>query len=130
MREVNVVATKHWDEIYAAKAPDTVSWFQAKPALSLELITLANADRDAHIVDAGSGASTLIDALLDAGRSNITAVDIAAQALDASKKRLGARAAFVNWVVADLTRVQLPRQSVDVWHDRAVFHFLKRACDR
>jgi ubiquinone/menaquinone biosynthesis C-methylase UbiE len=122
--------TRHWDEIYAAKAPEAVSWFQAKPSLSLELITRANADRDAHIFDAGSGASFLIDALLDTGHTHITALDIAAQALNASKKRLGARAALVNWVVADLTRVRLPRQSVDVWHDRAVFHFLKRTCDR
>ncbi len=122
--------TKHWDDVYIAKAPDAVSWFQARPELSLALITRAAAKRDAHIVDAGSGASTLIDALLDTGYSSITAIDIAAQALDASKKRLGARAARVNWIVADLTRVQLLRHSVDVWHDRAVFHFLKRACDR
>ncbi len=120
----------HWSDVYASKASDAVSWFQAKPELSLELITRANADYQAHIVDAGSGASTLIDALMDTGYTNITAIDIAAQALGASQKRLGARAANVKWVVADLTQVQLPGQSVDIWHDRAVFHFLTRASDR
>ncbi len=123
-------ASQHWNDIYSAKAVDSVSWFQPRPTVSLELILRAASARDAHVLDAGSGASTLIDALLDAGFSNITAVDIAEPALAASKRRLGERAHAVNWRVADLTRMQLPKASVDIWHDRAVFHFLRRGADR
>ena len=121
----------HWEGIYATKPTDGVSWFQPRPALSRDLIALAaGGNRQARILDAGSGASTLIDALLDDGFTQISALDISRHALDHSRARLGARADAVNWIVADVTRAALPPASVDIWHDRAVFHFLTRAASR
>jgi ubiquinone/menaquinone biosynthesis C-methylase UbiE len=121
---------QHWEDIYATKAVDDVSWFQAQPTQSLELIKACAPNPSAHIFDAGSGASTLLDALLDNGYARVTALDISSHALEKSKLRLGSRADKIDWLVADITQVKLPESSVDVWHDRAVFHFLTRASDR
>ena len=125
---------EHWEGIYTHKHTADLSWYQPRPMLSLDLITRAEPNVAAHIVDAGSGTSMLIDALLDRGYQQITAVDISAAALAQSQTRLGPHAARVNWVVADVTQsqfpIQLPHPSVDVWHDRAVFHFLTRAPQR
>lgn len=120
----------NWENIYQTKAPDTVSWYQAKPALSLALIARAISSRNAHLIDIGSGASTLLDLLLENGYQNITAVDISAAALRVAQQQLGLRAAQVKWIEADVTQLRLPPNSVDVWHDRAVYHFLTRTCDR
>jgi SAM-dependent methyltransferase len=124
-------ATEHWDAIYTSKQTDGVSWFQTRPQTSLALIASAAAGHSAaRILDAGSGASTLIDALLDAGHTQVSALDISQHALDHTRARLGPRAPQVNWIVTDLTHAALPPRSVDIWHDRAVFHFLRRASDR
>ena len=120
----------HWENIYQTKSPNDLSWFQPKPTHSISLITHTTVDRQATIVDVGSGATTLVAALLDAGYTNIFAVDIAASALTRAKAHLGSRADQVNWLEADVMRLQFPENSVDVWHDRAVFHFLTRTCDR
>ncbi len=120
----------HWETIYQNKLPTDVSWFQPKPTHSLALIQRSTSDPAAHIVDIGSGATTLIAGLLDAGYTNIRAIDIAASALTTAQTQLGARAAQVRWIEADVTQLDLPANSVDVWHDRAVFHFLTRTCDR
>ena len=123
-------ASDHWEGIYATKAADAVSWYQARPTHGLDLIMRAAPDPATPILDVGSGASTLLDALLDAGYTNVSALDISAQALAQSKIRLGARAAQVRWLVADVRRAGLPPGGVGLWHDRAVFHFLTRASDR
>lgn len=120
----------HWENIYQTKAPKTVSWYQAKPALSLALIAQATSNRDAHLIDVGSGTSTLLNLLLECGYQNITAVDISASALHKAQQQLGPCAAQVKWIEADVTRLSLPPNSIDVWHDRAVYHFLTRTCDR
>ena len=121
---------QHWETIYQSKSPTDVSWFQPQPTQSLAMIQYVASNRAAHIADIGSGTTTLISALLDAGYTNISAIDIAATALSVAQSQLGERVSQVRWIEADVTRLALPAQSVDVWHDRAVFHFLTRTCDR
>ncbi len=114
---------QHWEAVYAGKTEDAVSWFQAAPAISLDLIDRPQTHRASKIIDVGGGASRLVDALLDRGFSQVTVLDIAAPALEMAKKRVGAKASAVTWVAADITRWE-PADAYDVWHDRAVFHFL------
>ena len=121
---------QHWDTVYQNKAVDQVSWFQPHAKTSLTLIESLCPERAARIIDVGAGASVLVDDLLDAGYQHLTVLDIAAPALTVSKARLGTRAATVDWRVGDVTTVALPEASFDVWHDRAVFHFLTDAADR
>jgi ubiquinone/menaquinone biosynthesis C-methylase UbiE len=120
----------HWENIYTIKAPTEVSWFQPHPETSLELIGTAGIGKDAQIIDVGGGASTLADDLLSKGFRHITILDVASAALAKSKGRLGERAASVTWLEADITQVSLPRLYYDLWHDRAVFHFLTDEKDR
>lgn len=120
---------QHWDSIYATKAEDQVSWFQAEPAISVDLIRAAGGIESSAVVDIGGGASRLVDALLAAGYQDLTVLDLAAPALDQAKTRLGNAAAQVDWIVADVTKWDPPRH-YDIWHDRAAFHFLTAAKDR
>jgi SAM-dependent methyltransferase len=118
-----------WEDVYAAKPEDAVSWYTPHPRLSLDLIAAAAPDRRSRIIDVGGGASVLVDRLLDRGYENIIVLDISAAALGRSKHRLGRRAGRARWVVADVTGTEdLGR--FDVWHDRAVLHFLTEAEDR
>ena len=119
----------HWQRVYGSRAEDEVSWFQVRPLASLALISAAAAGPDARIVDVGGGASRLVDALLDAGHRGVTVLDIAEGALFLARRRLGPRAAAVEWITADVTTWQ-PGAPFDVWHDRAVFHFLTLPEDR
>ena len=114
----------HWEEVYTTKATDAVSWFQPHANLSLDLIKATGVSRDAAIIDVGGGASTLVDDLLANGFDNLTVLDLSAAALAAARKRLGIQAAKVKWIEADITKANLPNYQFDVWHDRAVFHFL------
>jgi trans-aconitate methyltransferase len=119
----------HWDNVYATKGEAEVSWFQDSPAISLEMIRAANPDHDAAIIDIGGGASRLVDALLQDGYRDVAVLDLSANALDAAKKRIGAAASPVDWIIADATTWQ-PAKTYDVWHDRAAFHFLTDPRDR
>ena len=121
---------EHWEQVYSSKATDAVSWFQPQAERSLRLIGETAVPRSAAIIDIGGGASTLVDGLLAAGYSNITVLDLSAAALTTSRKRLRALANQVEWRVADITRCELPALAYDVWHDRAVFHFLTDPGDR
>ena len=114
---------KHWNDTYSAKAENQVSWFQVKPERSLALITAAAPDHAAPIIDIGGGASRLADTLSALGYTDLTVLDIAESGLAKSKARLGAEAAKLSWIVADVTAWQ-PQRTWQVWHDRAVFHFL------
>lgn len=120
---------QHWEQVYSNRAADQVSWFQPHAASSLRLIA-ASADKDANIIDVGGGASVLVDDLLDAGFRKLTVLDLAESALAASRARLGERAQAVQWIAADVTRASLSTARYDVWHDRAVFHFLTDPADR
>jgi len=117
-------AKSHWEKVYATKAPDAVSWYRAHLETSLTLIDRAAGAHSASIVDVGGGESTLVDDLLARGHENITVLDVSQTAIDVTKNRLGLAAEQVRWLVADITKVQLAPSSYDVWHDRAVFHFL------
>lgn len=121
--------TTHWQNVYATKGEAEVSWFQDSPAISLEMIRAANPDRAAAIIDIGGGASRLVDALLQDGYRNLAVLDLSANALDVAKKRIGAAASTVDWIVADATTWR-PAKAWDVWHDRAAFHFLTDPRDR
>lgn len=113
----------HWDNAYTAKSDSQVSWYQAVPERSLALIASAAPDPSAVIIDVGGGRSRLVDALLAKDYADITVLDVSEVALGHSRQRLGRLAEKVTWITADMTLWQ-PQRTWDVWHDRAVFHFL------
>jgi SAM-dependent methyltransferase len=119
----NVSRGAHWENVYATKGENEVSWFQETPAPSLELMDLAQLTPDSAIIDIGGGASRLVDRLVGRGFQNVTVLDLSESALSAAKARLGDQANNVQWVVADVTTWK-PPQIYDLWHDRAAFHFL------
>jgi ubiquinone/menaquinone biosynthesis C-methylase UbiE len=114
---------QHWDTTYASKPETGVSWFQSDPALSFRWIKEAAPDHSANIIDIGGGASRLADRLITEGYSNLTVLDISSVALSRTRERIGCTTDKVNWITADVT-AWTPDQTWDVWHDRAVFHFL------
>jgi len=120
----------HWERVYETKPATEVSWFQTHADVSRELIESAAPGRDSAIVDIGGGASVLVDDLLAAGYSRLTVLDISRAALDQARARVGSMADRVAWLDADVLAADLPRAAFDVWHDRAVFHFLTDADDR
>jgi len=117
-------AKTHWEKIYKAKEPEAVSWYRAHLETSVALIERAAHSRSVSIIDIGAGESTLVDDLLVRGYENVTVLDISETALGVTKKRLGPLAEQTKWIVADITQVELEPLAYDVWHDRAVFHFL------
>jgi ubiquinone/menaquinone biosynthesis C-methylase UbiE len=121
---------QHWEQVYTTKATDNVSWFQEHANQSLELIHNTELGKDAVIIDVGGGASTLVDDLAEEGYTNLTVLDLSSAALEVAKHRLGKHAEAVRWIVGDITKTELPENRFDVWHDRAVFHFLTDPSDR
>ena len=120
----------HWEAIHSAKAPSQLSWHQFRPDLSLDFIKRTGIGKSSRIIDVGGGISSLVDGLLAEGYAHLTVLDISGSALQVSRRRLGESAAKVTWIEADITQVLLPSQAFDVWHDRAVFHFLTNSEDR
>jgi 2-polyprenyl-3-methyl-5-hydroxy-6-metoxy-1,4-benzoquinol methylase len=119
----------HWQNVYQTKSEQTVSWFQERPNVSLDLIHATGVDNGASIIDIGGGASRLVDALINEGFNAVSALDLSEKALATSKTRLGTQSQQVQWIVADITQWQ-PSQTYDVWHDRAALHFLIEPKDR
>jgi 2-polyprenyl-3-methyl-5-hydroxy-6-metoxy-1,4-benzoquinol methylase len=115
----------HWETVYETKSESDVSWFQAEPTLSLELVRRV-CPPGGLIIDIGGGASMLADRLLASRFSSVAVLDISAAALKRAKARLGEKAQQITWITADVTTAQDIGQ-FDVWHDRAVFHFLTAA---
>jgi 2-polyprenyl-3-methyl-5-hydroxy-6-metoxy-1,4-benzoquinol methylase len=115
-------AREHWNTLYGTKAADKLSWFQAWPQISLRLLSSVGSPSSA-VLDIGGGASTLCDALLTAGWSDVTVLDVSTEALGIVGDRLGHRRNDVSLITADVLSWQ-PQRTYDVWHDRAVFHFL------
>lgn len=111
-----------WDKAYAL-GESSRSWFQQEPALSLRMLDAAGVTPDASLIDVGGGASTLVDAVLARGFSDVTVLDLSAAGLSHARSRLGPDARRVAWVVADVLTWRAGRR-YQVWHDRAVFHFL------
>jgi SAM-dependent methyltransferase len=125
-----VTTKQHWDRVYSSRRPTEVSWYEPSPLASLSLISESQAPTGASIIDVGGGASTLVDQLLDAGYTRLTVLDIAGRALEQARERLGARSSLVTWLEGDVLTCDLPPHSFDIWHDRAVFHFLTDAEDQ
>jgi len=119
----------HWEKVYTTKAPTGMSWFQVDPAVSLELIALTGVSHAQKIIDVGGGASILVDKLLEKGFEDLTVLDISSAALNSNKERLGNCSTNVIWIESDVTEF-VPAQKYDLWHDRAVFHFLTDPQDR
>lgn len=115
---------RHWENVYTTKAPDAVSWYRLHLETSLVLIERAANTREASIVDVGGGESTLVDDLLLRAYKSLTVLDVSQTAIEVTKKRLGSAAEQVRWLVGDIVEIKLAPQAYDVWHDRAVFHFL------
>ena len=120
----------HWENVYRTKPPHEVSWYRAHLDTSLALIDAAVPDHSAHVIDVGGGASTLVDDLLARGYRNVTVLDLSSAALDIAKARLGESARAIEWRCDDVTTAPMPEHRYDLWHDRAVFHFLTSAEDR
>ena len=120
----------HWENIYKTKSSKNVSWYKPHLERSLEIILQLRLPKDAAMIDVGGGASTLPDDLLSKGFKDITILDISREALEVSKNRLANKAHVIQWLEADITTVQLKPNHYDLWHDRAVFHFLTKPEDR
>ena len=120
----------HWETVYQTHNPTEVSWFQPEARLSLDLIRASAPSLRNRIIDVGGGASTLVDGLLRSGYIDVTVLDLSSTALAKARQRLGGQASRVLWVEADALTDTLPAASFDVWHDRAVFHFLRDEEDR
>jgi 2-polyprenyl-3-methyl-5-hydroxy-6-metoxy-1,4-benzoquinol methylase len=114
----------HWEKVYTTKAPESVSWYRTHLETSLALIERAAVARSASIIDIGGGESTLVDDLLLRGYKNLTVLDVSQTAIEVTKKRLGSAAEQVRWVVGDIVEIEMEPHAYDLWHDRAVFHFL------
>lgn len=126
---MNSTRSDHWNRVYADKKPDEVSWYQADHETSLRLIAEMGVQSDEPILDAGAGASTLVDSLQQKGFTDITVLDVSAKALERVRARMGDRGAAVDWITSDVTTFS-PARRYALWHDRAVFHFLVDARDR
>ena len=120
----------HWENVYSTKRQDQVSWYRDHLETSLNMILNTHVEKDAAIIDVGGGGSTLADDLIDNGFIDVSVLDISSKAIENSRERLGVKAEKVEWIVGDITAIELPRNHFDVWHDRAVFHFLTDAEDR
>ena len=121
---------QHWDNVYSTKSSTEVSWFQEHAELSLKLIKNSGVRPLASVIDVGGGASTLVDDLLSNHYENITVLDLSNSALHSAKSRLRDSASKVTWIESDILESHLPINAFDVWHDRAVFHFLTDEHDR
>lgn len=119
---------EHWEVVYRTKTNREMSWFQRKPETSLRFLKASALPLDARVIDVGGGDSTFVDFALQMGYRNVTVLDISEEAINRSRKALGAKAETVTWIVADITTTSFA-EKFDFWHDRAVFHFLTDARD-
>ena len=120
----------HWENVYQSRAVDEVSWYRPHLDVSLGLIEDAAPDRDSAIIDVGGGEATLVDDLVARGYGDVTVLDISEAAIEVAKARMGAAAASAHWITGDITDIELEAARYNLWHDRAVFHFLTKAEDR
>jgi SAM-dependent methyltransferase len=120
----------HWETVYQTKPTDGVSWYRPHLETSLRLIQSASIGFEAAMIDVGGGEATLVDDLLELGYTQLNVLDISQAAIERAQHRLGEHADRVNWLLGDITKIQLPAQQYDIWHDRAVFHFLTTEMQR
>ena len=121
--------SEHWQRIYTKRPATEVGWYEPDPAISRRLVSTAVTEGATSVIDVGGGASYLVDYLLEGGIERIAVLDISEAALDIARERLGHRAEGVEWLVGDVTAIP-EVGTFDVWHDRAVFHFLLESEDR
>lgn len=121
---------EHWETVYSTKSPDSVSRFQEHAETALDFIKKLNLEKSISIIDVGGGASTLVDDLLLNGYWRLSVLDLSGAALETAKKRIGSNSENVQWFEADVTEMQFPKHQFEVWHDRAVFHFLTKSEER
>lgn len=127
--EARMDSREHWDQVYRSKGASGVSWYQQTADLSLRMLG-GECGIDSAIIDVGGGASTLVDGLIEAGYREITVLDLSRTALEVAQHRLGMLSQRVQWLEGNVLTAELKPSSYDVWHDRAVFHFLTTAQDR
>jgi 2-polyprenyl-3-methyl-5-hydroxy-6-metoxy-1,4-benzoquinol methylase len=120
----------HWEKIYREKAPEALSWYRPHLDISLSLLEKAAPLRTLSIIDVGGGESTLVDDLLARGYENVSVLDVSQTAIEVTKKRLGIASDLVHWITADVADFEFALNTYDVWHDRAVFHFLTATTKR
>jgi SAM-dependent methyltransferase len=125
-----MTSRQHWDRVYATKAPAEVSWYRAHLDVSLRLITSANPERSARIIDVGGGESTLPADLLRLGYRDVTVLDLSGKAIAVAREQMGADAGRVRWWQGDVTAYPFKPYAFDVWHDRAAFHFMTQPEER
>lgn len=121
---------EHWEHIYKTKDHKQVGWYQESPAISIELLSKINASPTQSIIDVGCGASVLVDNLIQQSYKNITLLDLSEKALSSIKSRLAEQGNIPQYLSKDITKNIDFKKTFDVWHDRAVFHFLTNAGDR
>lgn len=114
---------EHWERVYSTKAAEQLSWFEPLPEVSLRLLAAAGMTTDSCVLDVGGGESRLVDYLLEHGLECLAVLDVSSAALDQARTRLGSAAAVPTWIAADVTSAWTLKP-MDIWHDRAVFHFL------
>jgi SAM-dependent methyltransferase len=114
----------HWERVYSTKSSSALSWFQPRADQSLGIVQRIAAGEQTRIIDVGGGSSTLADDLLKLDGFDVTVLDISKRALEVARQRLASNAGLVRWLVGDITQLALPAQAYDIWHDRAVFHFM------
>jgi len=119
----------HWERVYQKQSPTEVGWYQAYPERSLKLINNSCVGAICRIIDVGGGTSKLSEHLLDQGYTKLTVLDISGNSIEKSKSHLGEKSSRITWIEADVTKYSFNEQ-YDVWHDRAVFHFLTEAEER
>ncbi len=119
----------YWDTVYTSRISEQLSWYQASPQRSLQIIEALNLQARCSVIDVGGGASVLVDSLIDRGFESLTVLDISAKAINISKQRLADKADKVDWLVSDITQFS-PGRKYQLWHDRAVFHFLTKEQDQ
>lgn len=122
-------SSDHWNAVYSKKAEAELSWHQDDPSVALELMKKVGLTKKSSVIDIGAGTSRLMDRLLDLGLNDLSALDLSENALAASRARLGKRGRSVKWIVGNIIRWD-PTQTYDIWHDRAVFHFLVNPTDQ
>jgi 2-polyprenyl-3-methyl-5-hydroxy-6-metoxy-1,4-benzoquinol methylase len=119
----------YWERVYKTHAADQVGWYEADPVMSRRFIGEAIAGGARSVIDIGGGASALVDHLLDLDLERVAVLDVSETGLALAKQRLADRATTVEWIAEDVTQLGSVG-TFDVWHDRAVFHFLTSPMDR
>lgn len=118
----------HWDEAYARLGATGVSWFRAEEGTSLDLMRSVPTP-PGSVLDVGGGASGLAASLHALGVPRVSVLDLSERALDMARGQAGEAAGAIEWITTDI-RSWVPAGTWDLWHDRAVFHFMVTEADR